>query len=346
MAFFGQQSGIIAQPFVFSESYRPGQLTGRSAEMSQLLKCLEPAVQGGRPGHAWLLGSSGSGKTSIVGAVLEQMKVESLRVNCWEDPSAYLVLDRVCRELRILRAEQQSTSYKLQRLKDHLGKRPFVLVLDELDMMPPRERSAILYHLHDFGKLGLVVVSYSRSAYTELDGRVRSRLNPTIILVKPYEPEQLADILRARAEHGLMPESWSREQINRIAALAERDARLAIQTLGKAAQAAERGQAREIAATHIDAAWAGYSDLKAAYRLKDLNIHSRMLYELVQKAQEIPSTDLRRAYLERCKQSKLTPIAERTFLVYLKRLIGQRLIEEEWVIHGGRTRMIRARGGA
>lgn len=346
MAYFSNESRVLAKPFAFEEDYAPSRITGRTEELSSLGKYLEPATEGLKPPHIWVSGPSGSGKTSLVESELSRLRQDQglgwLRIDCWVDPTVYLALDRICRDLRILRAEQQSVSFKLQRLREHWGKIPFVLVLDEIDMMAPKERAALLYTLANVRKVGVVAIAYNRKSLAELDTRVRSRLNPRILHLKPYSTREVVAILDGRAAEGLQPDTWNRDVLHRIARLSGKDARLAIKTLGDAARNAERGGAAQVEDEHIKEAWTGLTELKTQKKLQDLTQHHRILHDMVNQAQEITSKDLWRSYREQCKDRKLKPISPRTFLVYLNRLVRLRLIEEEHVIDRGRVRVLRS----
>jgi len=345
MAYYSNESKILAKPFAFSEDFLPPTIQAREAEASKLRGLLKPTVDGEKPPHIWVHGPSGSGKTSLVESVLTDLDRNKgprwLRINCWEDPTNYLVLDRLCRELRLLRAEQQSTSIKLQRLKQHWGSYPFVLVLDEIDMMAPKERATLLYTLSNVGKVGLVAIAYNIRSLAYLDRRVRSRLSPSVIRLKPYSDGEVTGILKTRAEFGLQPESWKEGTLRKIARVSENDARLAIQILRNAAHRAERIGAAGIAEEHLETVPADLAELKIHRKVRDLTQHHRILHDTVVQAQEITSSDLWRSYQEQCKHRNLKSIAPRTYLGYLNRLVRLRLIEEEFIIDRGRQRLFR-----
>ena len=346
MAFYPSESKVLSDPTVFSEEYLSQKFEVRDSERSWLTRQFEPAAQGLKPTHVWVHGLSGSGKTSLVEWTLSSLKktkgLQWMRLNCWVDPTYYLALDRLCRELRILRAEQQSASLKLHRLRQHWAGTPFFLVLDEIDMMAPKERATLLYNLSNVDKVGLVAIAYNQRSLASLDARVRSRLNPNMLQFKAYSPKQLEEILAARAEEGLHPGTWEADILQRIARLSGHDSRLAIQTLGRAARHAERTGASRLSEEHVKEAWTGLTELKTIRKLEGLTQHHRILHFLVNQAQEITSQDLWRSYAKTCKSRKLKSIAPRTFLVYLNRLVRLRLIDEDYVIDRGRVRVLRA----
>ena len=75
-----------------------------------------------------------------------------------------------------------------------------VIVLDEIDQPPPKERNAILYNLSDIPKVGLICACNSQHVYHGLEERVKSRLNPMRLHFDEYNHEELFEIL-SRREH-------------------------------------------------------------------------------------------------------------------------------------------------
>ena len=233
---------IVTDGEVLSESYVPSIVHVREDQVKQLLSCLSPSPQSKRLTHTWLYGPAGSGKTCVARYVLNELNqrhtLRSVHVNCWNHPTLYSILDKVAQELRLLGTQIQSTVVKLDRFKKAVGTRPFILVLDEIDCVAPKERNAILYRLSSIENLALVCIAGNRYSLHVLEDRVKSRLNPKLIEFRPYTPEDLATICRFRAELGLEPDAWSEGTLRRIAQLAVGDARCAIQTLGIASQQA------------------------------------------------------------------------------------------------------------
>ncbi len=85
------------------------------------------------------------------------------------------------RDLRILGAERLSTLYRMERFVQFLGKKPFLLLLDEIDKPTAKERDTIVYSFSSIPNTVLICISNSRYGYYELDSRVRTRFQPTLI---------------------------------------------------------------------------------------------------------------------------------------------------------------------
>jgi len=110
-----------------------------------------------------------------------------------------------------------------------------VVVLDEVDLMSPKDKTRdILYFLSRAEKPFMVIMlTNTHHVLGELDASTRSSLQPVPVYFKNYNAEQMASILRDRAQKGLR--EWDEGTLAEVAALATKrtnaDARVAIKTL-------------------------------------------------------------------------------------------------------------------
>ena len=226
---------MIEDQTALSENFTPEKLFHRDQQIREIFRCLSPVTKKRKPIHLWLYGKAGSGKTSTAKHVLSRLKkrfqIDGLLVNCWEKDTFFEILDDIVLQLRILRAEEHRTSLKLDKLRKHLGVRPFIIILDEIDKIKPSERSTTVYNLDSVGNVGMVCISSSHESLFELEERVRSRLNPYPVRVPPYPCKSLVEILTHRAALALSTNAWTDKALKRIAGMAQGDARVAIRTL-------------------------------------------------------------------------------------------------------------------
>jgi cell division control protein 6 len=338
-------SGIIVRPSVFDESYLPDTIEQHEQQAEQIRSCLEPVKHKMKPMNCWVYGTSGCGKSLLIRSILAEAE-KSLGlgwayINCWETPTLYLVLDELVHQLKILGAEIQIGMVKLHAIERHLATRPFVIVIDELDMASPKERAAILYNLSCLEKVGLFCVATGSRAFNEMDPRVKSRLNPVIVPVPAYTEEDIVNILKRRADSGLSTGSWSEELLKNIARIANGNIRVAIQTLRNAVLLAEKRRAKRLLPGDIDQGFAWVSSQNQESTLNELTTHHKLLYEIVKSHGAITSGDLWRKYLEKCKTRKIPSIALRTYALYVRRLVEMRILQEEMVIQQGRKRLLK-----
>lgn len=340
-----QDQGIVANPDVLAEEHIPADVPGRESQIEELRTCLLPASRGEKPLHVWMSGPPGAGKTLTSRFVIKRLRHESgatgLYLDCFRHNSFFAVLEELLSGLHVLCAQERSASYKLEQVQKHLGDRPLVIILDEIDQVPLRERNAILYHLSTLGRVGIVCIGTSRMPMMHLEPKVLSRLHPVTIGFQPYTVADITTILENRAQAALYPEGWNRRILERIAELSEGDARVAVQTLRSAANIAEGAYAKFIETPHIHRGFASTSDLKRQYILKTLTEHHRLLYQLVRESGPIASRDLRRLYLDGCRERNTDAVAPRTFTQHLGRLAELHLLKADRASFRGRMNRFR-----
>lgn len=188
----------------------------------------------GIPTHYAVIGSRGSGKTLTLKYLQRMMTaqtdLEILYANCREHNTSFKVL------AHLLGVQARGAS--LAELFESFcarARRKTVMVLDEVDLMSPKDRRReILYLLSRSDKPFMVLMlTNSPHLLKEIDPATRSSLQPVPLHFKNYNAEQIGQILRDRAERGLT--EWDEGRLSEIAALTTRqtnaDTRVAIKTL-------------------------------------------------------------------------------------------------------------------
>jgi orc1/cdc6 family replication initiation protein len=333
---------IVADSDVLGEPYLPSVIHARETHLNQMKSCLMLIAEARKPINCWLHGNSGTGKTVTARSLLRKLEdtagIRSVYVNCWEYPTFFSLLEQVAIKLNMLAPEKLSTSFKLERLKRHISDDRMVLVLDEIDKPPPKERNTILYNFSGIPTIGLVCICNSQHAYFDLEDRVKSRLNPTRIFFEGYPTDELVKILDQRAQYALTGGTFTPELLQAIADLADGDARIGIQTLKDAACFAEAGGHDRIEVDHVRRAWNSAKDLSLTHQLRSLSDHHRLLYELIKKNPGIRSGNLWRLYLRTCGARSITPIAIRTYSDYCNTLVALELVESKRATVPGKVR--------
>jgi len=293
----------------------------------------------------WIYGDSGMGKTALARFASSELKqkhpIEVAYICCWQHHTLYKVVDALIEQLRILQAEQQDTALKLKKLEKHLDGKPFVLMLDEIDKVSPKDRNEIIYGLCNLGQIGLICISNKKDTFFSLEPGTRSRLNPQFVECRKYSNRDLLSILRDRRELGLAPESCSPSVLERIARLSRGDARIAIQTLRAAAEWAEQERDSRIQTRYIAKVWNGITQDPKEGVLASLTQDHRMLHDIVREHGQITSGELRKIYLKQCKERSRKPIAVRTFSKYVNRLAHSGLIACERARLKGKVRLFK-----
>lgn len=333
---------IIINEKVLSDEFIPSYIHEREHHIKSLMSAMIPAVRGRKPINIWIYGKPGTGKTCISRFTLRKLEerwntVQGIYVNCWKNNTLYSILDHIVKEYRLLGGEAPSTAVKLERFLNFVKTKPFIVILDEIDIPSPRERNNILYNLSRTGNVGIICVSRTDDTYHHLDERVKSRLSSRMIEFEDYSTEQVFSILQDRAKRGLRPNSYDDEILKVSAELAQGDIRIALETLKSAAESAEP-EANKIALLHVHQ---GAGELKGTQKqqiLKKLTQHHQIIYNIINEKAGLLSGDLWSNYIDVCRKINLQPIARRTFSQYLQKLERERLIKSDKPAIRGKVR--------
>jgi cell division control protein 6 len=193
--------------------------------------------------HQAIIGSRGSGKTLTVKylqrIVSSQTDLDFVYVNCRHHSTTYKIL------AHLLGVQPRGPS--LPELFERFCRqhsRKTVVALDEVDLMSAKDRRREILYLLSRAERPFMVVMLSNNPQVlkELDAATRSSLQPVPLHFRNYNAEQIAEILRARAQRGL--HECDDATLSEIAALTVRltnsDARLAIKTLQYAVMSSDK----------------------------------------------------------------------------------------------------------
>lgn len=333
---------MIQDARVLREEWVPADLEHRNQKLNELSNALHPVSQGRRAEDAFLFGPSGAGKTCLARFMLNQLQTEVpdanvQYLNCWQDYSRYQVLYQVLDGfLNTAKIHRQSTATAelLRRVRDYSGE-PYVVVLDEADQL---EDKGVLYDLYQVEKISMVLIANrEEELFAQLDDRLVSRLHGARrIYLDKYHQNELADILRNRADVGLKRGAVRRSQLEEIADVAAGDARIAIALLRSAANEAESREASRITSEIIEAV---VPKAKSSIQRKTLDMlreDQQLLYDIIAEQDGIAPNELYELYHEQADDPK----SDRTVRNYLQKMVHYNLVRAEGEKRGRTYRVI------
>lgn len=321
---------IIKDLRVLTDHFIPRRIIHRDGQMQAIRDNLNPLINNEMPRGSFVYGPPGTGKTCISQFVVDELKayapVSSVYINCWLYPSRFKILYNIIQTLGSLFVHRKGvpTDELIDTLKTKLKNRQCVIILDEADQL---EDDKILYDLLEIEGVCLLLISNTETIFFDSDPRIRSRLQSLDrIEFRAYSHPEIIDILKDRADFGLVPEVINNLQISRIAEIAGGDARKAISILRLAAEYAENKGLQKIQDDHIEKSAPKIKTLEIDKTVESLNIHQKILYGIIKSSKEISAPNLYEKFKKTSEEKGCGQIVDRTVRNYLEKLEGLNLI--------------------
>lgn len=305
-----------------TEVFVPTRLLHREGQVRELERCLKPALENRSIENIFLMGTSGTGKTTIAKWILENyFKEISAYVNCWKYRTTHEVLKEILLALQIPVHGREPTGELTKCLEKILKKRKTIVCLDEVDRLDDFD---LLYLLARSG-CGLILISTRCHVLAGLTSRIRSGLALTEIEFPPYKTDELYDIIHDRVEYAFRPGSLKNEFIKLASVAAQGDARTGLEIVRKAGKKAEVRYLNEVTIKELKEAITEANKFKMTYPIDKLNEHQKAIYDILEKKRKLSSGLL---YDEYCTLVK-SPVVDRAYRNYMRRMVGLGLIKSE-----------------
>ena len=179
-----------------------------SISMAIKQRGLKPALENRSVENIFLIGTSGTGKTTIAKWILEShFKEVSVYVNCWKHRTTHEVLKEILLKLQIPVHGREPTGDLTVTLEKTVKKKKVIVCLDEVDRLNDFD----LLYLLARSNCGFILISTRCHVLASLTNRIRSSLALTEIEFPPYKTDELYDILHDRVEYAFRPGSLKNE---------------------------------------------------------------------------------------------------------------------------------------
>lgn len=246
-----------------TNEFTPETHPGRETEIQRIADTLHPLTKRKPPEHLLVYGPSGTGKTSCVKKVLNQIEQETTTktayINCWQYNTRPSLHTELLRQLGYpIPRKGKPVDRLVAKLREWLDKYHNVAVcLDEIDQL--QARTEVIYDLclaseEAENYFGLVMISNKDPIQLEIDPRSHSRLNFRTVKFESYTADQLIEILEKRIEHAFQPGTVSEEVPQAIAEkIAEEngDCRQTLNLLLQAGRQASENEERKVTSESI-----------------------------------------------------------------------------------------------
>src|SRR5690348_12093921 len=231
-----KESAVFVNRDALSPHFMPDHLLFRDKQISLIVKALTPSLKGERGRNLFVYGKTGTGKTSCVKYVIDEVKKLSTvkakisYINCRIYNSRYRVLSKIISDHLPTYAKR---GYGLVDIYERLmswieedGK-VLIVVLDEIDIV--KDLDDLIYTMtranSDIKNGGITILGVSNkiSFKEDLDPRSLSTLYETELVFPPYNSSELLAILQQRSAVGLKANMVEPAALNLAAAIAARE---------------------------------------------------------------------------------------------------------------------------
>lgn len=366
---FVKNARVFKDREVLRHDYLPDRLPHREEQIRQVGEIVAPALKGARSSNVFIYGKTGTGKTIVTKYVLGHLEARAKEfgapvrfcyVNCRIVGSDYRVLACVAQSIGLsVPFTGLSVGEVFERFRVGLesSKITLIIVLDEADALIKVRGSNLLYELTRANenlrgsKLSLIGISNDLRLKEFLDPRVLSSLSEEEIVFRPYDANELRNILHERALAAFHEGTLSDAALSLCSALAAAehgDARRALDLLRVAGEVAERCGATIVVEDHVREAEKHIEHNRVFEALKNLTLHSKLV---VLSAYHLNKANINRAitgdiyevYNELCAGLGVTPLTQRRLGSLVNELDSMGLLNAKVISMGryGRTKKIR-----
>ncbi|MDH5441014.1 MAG: orc1/cdc6 family replication initiation protein [Candidatus Bathyarchaeota archaeon] len=365
---FLQGSHIFQNRSLLRHDYVPDKLPHRESEIRSLGEIVAPSLEGAPFSSLLIYGKTGTGKTAVMRYVLSVLSrkgevlgspMKACFVNCRLTGTEYRILASLCSTIGVkVPFTGLALGEVFDRFKGSLDSHKLLLivVLDEIDEFVRKRGDFLLYELTRINealsdsKVSIIGISNDLRFKEMLDPRVLSTLSEEEVVFKPYNADELRDILVDRAELAFYDGVLSDGAVRLCAALAAAehgDARRALDLLRVAAELAEREGADSVSDEHVRNAERRIEHDRIAEAVTNLPAHSKIVVLSVYMLSRLNSGHsvtghIYNVYSELCEELGMVPLTQRRVSGLINELDVIGLLNTQVVSLGryGRTKKI------
>jgi cell division control protein 6 len=335
---------------LFEFDHIPEHFLHRDTQMRSLMYCIRPAVSGGRPLNSLCIGVPGTGKTTAVLKVFEEIEkhtqnVVPVLVNCQVNSTRYAVFSQIFKKLIGYAPPASGVSFKkvFSEVAKYTAEHEKVLLvaLDDMNyLFYENEVNDVLYSLlrahetHPRARMGVIaILSYTGVPHI-LDPKVESVFLPEEVKFPQYSYDEICDILANRAKLGFYPNVLDESVLENIAqqTFALGDLRVGIDLLKRSGLNAEKRASRTIALEDVEAAYEKSRLVHLSYMMRTLKKDEKILLGLIVDSPQSNSGDLYEKFHEK------TALGYTRFYELLNKLGSVKLIDADFTGKGARGR--------
>ncbi len=351
---------------VLRHDYLPEKLPHREDQIRTLGEAVAPVLREARSSNIFIYGKSGTGKTAVTKYVMGHLEskakeygaqVKFCYVNCRMAGSEYRVFASLSLGLGLsVPFTGLSVGEVFDRFRGSLEQsRTYLIVaLDEVDALVKDRGDGLLYELTRVNetlsksRVSIIGISNDLRLKEFLDPRVFSSLSEEEIVFRPYDANELRNILLDRSKISFQGGCLSDSALSICSALAAAehgDARRALDLLRVAGEVAERHGAVVVTEEHVREAEKRIEHDRVLEAVKNLTLHSKLVLLSVYTLGKASATtgEIYDVYKDFCGELGTGLLTQRRLGTLISELDAMGLLNAKVVSMGryGRTKKIR-----
>ena len=283
----------------FDPDYFPSNFNYRDTQMEAMAMSIRPALRGGQPSNAVVLGSPATGKSTSIRKVFELVeknseKVVCVYINCQLHTTRFGIFSQIHK--KIFGHIPPETGVPFSRIYDKIMKdlqkneKALVVALDDINyLFQSKNANKVVYDLlrayeeYPGVKSSIFAILSDIEFKYSFDKNVNTVFIPQEITFPLYTYSEIEGILKDRVKAGFFPNVLSDDVLEQIAMYTEEngDLRIGINLLRSCGNIAEADASREITQKHFDLAVESLVSVNVAETLKSLNDAEKLVLKLI-----------------------------------------------------------------
>ena len=306
----------------FDPDYVPPNYNFRDTQMEAMAMAIRPAMRGGQPSNAIILGSPATGKTTAIKKVFEMVednteKVICVYVNCQIHTTRFGIFSQIYKKMFGHLPPETGVPFSriyTQIMQDLQKKeKSLIVAFDDINyLFQSKNANKVVYDLlrayeeYPGVRTSIFAILSDLEFKYAFDKNVNTVFIPQEIMFPLYTYTEIEDILRDRVKAGFFPGVLSDEILEQIAmyTLENGDLRVGINILKSCGNIAEASASREITQEHFDKAIESLVSINVSETLKSLNdVERGLLKMIVDYGDDYSAGDLAEEYKQKTGSS-------------------------------------------